>query len=766
MSKLPKRILRIIVGIVCFYAFAGFVIIPAALHYGVTRLAPSFLTEPLALGGVTFNPLTLRLRIEALAIGQDFNNPSVGFDVLEVQASWDSLSQKSVIIEEVSLNGLLADIALLENGQVNLAALLKSNKEAPKASAAESSNATESTIKLALNQFSLNDGTIRFSDAMNTAPDEPFSTRLDDLNISAEHLAWPFNETQPQPSIKLSTLMDNTTRISAQADIRPIPGNGIPAIALKGSIENFLLPTVQPYISPYLFANLHDGELSTTFTVNWQEDTGVEFVGDTTVSNLNILDSRSNQAIVGWEQLSLEQTSFDQQSNALDLKTVILQKPFADLEISQERKVNLAELVKPQPQSTAEIAKTEEDAEPSTPFHLMQARFSITEGRLLFSDQSFKPGFEAPINNLQGQILNLDTRSSVHTDIELTGEVDRYSPVDITASLIPSAPLNNTEVKLAFSNVELTTLTPYSSYFAGYTLKKGRMDLNLDYLINDQQLNAQNRIILKHLMLGEKVESEHAVDLPLKLAIALLTNSEGVIDVDLPVTGDLNDPKFEIGPVIRMAIVNFLTNIITAPFNFLASLVSGNPDEMSSVAFQPGEFALSKAKLSSLASLTKALHDRPQLELDIQSYFNEALDTPVLARKKLNEAIQGEYILQLKAAGSYNDGKNIPKIPDDTLNTILNQLIVKMKLSDQIKSSASITKKKEQLSNAWPVAFIDLRRLAIERAKAIKDALIETGLAANRIYILNVTEEPAEPNPSEQNSGNTTVVAKLNLTAG
>jgi hypothetical protein len=244
------------------------------------------------------------------------------------------------------------------------------------------------------------------------------------------------------------------------------------------------------------------------------------------------------------------------------------------------------------------------------------------------------------MQELNGEISGFSTRSKQAVDIALEGKVDKFGLVEIKGLMNPINIKDQTMINLAFSNLDLPKMSPYTIKFAGREIAEGRGDVELTYQINNGDLKATNNIVISNIRLGERVESPDALDLPLDLAVALLKNSNGVIELKIPVTGNVNDPKFDMGPVIRGAITNAIRNIVTAPFRFLASLFGSDDQSISNIRFQAGRSELTPPEQEKLLKLITALEQRPQLVLNIPAPFNETADRPPLQLKAIEAKIE------------------------------------------------------------------------------------------------------------------------------
>jgi hypothetical protein len=263
---------------------------------------------------------------------------------------------------------------------------------------------------------------------------------------------------------------------------------------------------------------------------------------------------------------------------------------------------------------------------------------NIVEASANYADLWIQPHFAVGIQALNGSIRGLSSNPRSRAKVELKGKVDRYAPVHIWGETNPLAATTYSDIKMNFKGVELTSATPYSGRFAGYKIEKGKLSVDIDYKIENRKLTAAHKFVIDQLELGERVESPDAIHLPLKIAVALLKDRHGVIDIDLPVTGSLDDPQFRIGPLIWKAVLNLLTKIATAPFAMLGHLFGGG-EQMNYIDFAPGSAVLDASEHDKLVALVKALKEKEKLELDVPVTFSPDLDRPGLAAAHLNSRL-------------------------------------------------------------------------------------------------------------------------------
>jgi hypothetical protein len=401
----------------------------------------------------------------------------------------------------------------------------------------------------------------------------------------------------------------------------------------------------------------------------------------------------------------------------------------------------------------------------------------IQDGSANYADLWIQPHFAVGIQTLNGSILGLSSNPRSRAKVELKGKVDRYAPVHIWGETNPLAATTYSDIKMNFKGVELTSVTPYSGRFAGYKIEKGKLSVDIDYKIENRQLTAAHKFVIDQLELGERVESPDAVKLPLKIAVALLKDRNGVIDVDLPVTGSLDDPQFKIGPLIWKAVVNLLVKVATAPFAMLGHLFGGG-EQMNYIDFNPGSAVLEPAEHDKLTALVKALKEKEKLELDVPVTFSPDLDGPGLAAAHLNMRLLA---LSQDQAGGNKRGKAQAKTnaTDDArspLAAIMDEppptdpaladparryrLLIALyraelgkntSLPDLAKAIEAAGKKKDQppdfgaanaeleaaLLQKTPVPDNELQTLGKHRARAIQDVLlVGTDIDPSRVFVI------------------------------
>jgi hypothetical protein len=285
----------------------------------------------------------------------------------------------------------------------------------------------------------------------------------------------------------------------------------------------------------------------------------------------------------------------------------------------------------PKPSEALEAMK----ASPVPPIPVKVGRIDVVNGSAAFADLSLVLPFAARIEQLSGHVTQLSSRSSGRANLVLEGRLQPSGTVHVGGGVDLWARDTVLDLAVAFRDFSMPALTPYAGQFLGREIDKGRMSLDLGYRLTGRLLTGANKIVLDEFELGEKVESPEATKLPVGLAIAILKDKNGRIDLDVPIEGDLDDPEFRLGKVIWDFIMSLLKKIATAPFALLGRLIGGGSDEqLGQVLFEPGASVLVADQGESLDKLSKALTDRPQLNLEVRGSSDAALDGAAIRASK------------------------------------------------------------------------------------------------------------------------------------
>ena len=548
-------------------------------------------------------------------------------------------------------------------------------------------------------------------------------------------------------TLKLDTGIGKQGKIMADGEVNLNPITA----RLKVKTQDIDLRIAQSYIDPFIRLELRSGMLGSDLDValNSTEPLAFAVTGRAQVDQLHTLDTLKTRDFVKWQQLVLEGLNY-QHGDSLSIDKVNLYQPYARFMINGDRTTNVDDLLIPQPPESGASKKTSSGEKP---LGIHVGSIAINDGSANFADFSLRPNFATAIQQLNGRIGTIDSRRTQPASVDVTGKVDRYAPVTIKGALNPFDPMASLDIATSFKRVELTTLTPYSGKFAGYRIRKGRLNLDLHYRITKGQLQADNKVVVEQLQLGEKVDSPDAVSLPLKLAIALLKDADGKISIELPVTGNLNDPQFSVMPIVWQTLRNLVVRAAQAPFKLIAGLVAGGgSQDLGSVSFAPGSSELNPDNQGVLLKLAEALGKRPELRLEIEGTAAQNSDGPLLAAERLEREYQYNYYKMLQRRGDKVPAKaSLIEVPDDEKAPLL-EGIYRTRLKTQpptewtqLDKDARTQKLREGVITLWSANDVLLRKLGQERAASIKDFLVDQGkLADDRVYFIDASLGQAE----------------------
>jgi uncharacterized protein involved in outer membrane biogenesis len=553
----------------------------------------------------------------------------------------------------------------------------------------------------------------------------------------------PFN-------LKLDTGVGKQGKITADGIVNLAPVSA----RLNVQTKDIDLRVAQSYITPFIRLELRSGMLGSDLAVDLKSTEPLAFsvTGRAQVDQLHTLDTLKTRDFLKWQQLVLEGLNY-QHGDSLSIDKVNLFQPYARFMINDDRTTNIDDLLIPQPPDSGAKTAAAKPASQEKPLGIHIGGIAINDGSANFADFSLTPNFATAIQQLNGQIGTIDSRQAKPASVDIKGKVDRYAPVTIKGSVNPFDPMASLDIATSFKRVELTTLTPYSGKFAGYRIRKGRLNLDLHYKITNGQLLAENKVVVEQLQLGEKVDSPDAVSLPLKLAIALLKDVDGKISIELPVSGDLNNPQFSVMPIIWQTLRNLIVKAAAAPFKMIGGLVSGGGSEdLGTVSFAPGSSDLSKDAEGSLVKLSQALKERPALRLEIEGTAAASSDGPLIAEQRLEREYQYNYYKMLQRRGDKVPAQaSLLDVPDNEKGPLL-EGIYRTRLKTQppaewkdLGKEERTAKMREGIIKFWSSSDVLLRQLGQERASSIKDYLVDKGqLADDRVYFIDANLGEAE----------------------
>lgn len=568
------------------------------------------------------------ITLRQIALGfDDAPQPVFQLGNLTMAGAFD-LGTRNASISSLQMTEGIIDVIRNNDNSINIAHLFDTKNPAPDISSKEPPAEKRDTWRFIAERISLSESKARFTD-LGVNPDGPVID-LDKINLTVSN----FDGKSPSPfEISLQV---------AQGGRLTVSGNFEPSVAqVKSTItlDDLALSTVQPYVSSIAELTINSGLLSTRGSFNRTAKGDMTYKGQLGISNLQIIDNSTNDTLLGWQRFEAPELRVGLSPKALEIDTIKLSGLSGKLFIAEDKTVNVVSAFRTKDKPSTEPQKKPDPEAPGAVLPVRIGKLVVDKGLLAFSDLSLRPQFATRIHELKGVVIGISSSPGARTQIDLNGRVDEYGSSRIKGEISAYAPEEFTDITMTFRNLEMTNMTPYSGKFAGRRIDTGKLSLDLQYKIENSKLLGNNKIVINSLKLGEKVESPDAVSLPLDLAVALLEDSRGVIDIDLPVSGNLDDPEFAYGALIWKAIVNLLTKIVTSPFRALGALFGDGEETLKAVVFEPGSSSIPPPEEEKLIKLRDALIQRPQLKLTVTGRYQSDSDGQAIRNLKARRAL-------------------------------------------------------------------------------------------------------------------------------
>ena len=400
--------------------------------------------------------------------------------------------------------------------------------------------------------------------------------------------------------------------------------------------------------------------------------------------------------------------------------------------------------------ATAPGASPAAEASPAQPYQgqpmnadVELRKITLKGGKVDYTDNFIKPNYTANLSEMEGSVGAFGSKSTTPAPVSLDGKINGSSPINIDGSINPLAPTAFVDIKAKADAIELTGVSPYTVKYTGFPITKGTLTVDVHYLLDTGKLTADNHIFIDQLTFGDHVDSPDATNLPIRLAVSLLKNSKGQIDVRIPISGSLSDPQFSIGAIVLGAFMNLIVKAATAPFSLIAAAFGGSgggaQQDLGYIEFKPGYSTLTPDSQQKLDTVAKALADRTALKLNIEGRVDPKFDTDGYKEASLDHSIQ---VLSHKAQGDSADGtaKSAALSTED-----YDKYLKKVYSAGDFKKPRDVVgmaktqppdeMKKLILANT-PVTDQDLKNLADARANAVRAYLSSKQVDSGRMFIV------------------------------
>jgi len=646
----------------------------------------------------------------------------VSFKTFTLDGQLQKREKTNLDIQQISVDQL--DIyALMDKAGVLNFSKLTPHIETKKDSTSE---AEPQALDWKVKDFKLSHSKLDFQDKFNAVDG---LIQLDQIDLALEELS---STKGSWAESTLSLRMNKTGLIRAQSKIRQTPLKVESDLTLK----DLDLVTFQPYVEKRANMDINSGRLDLDFKAELNEES-TKVLANTRISDLSLFERREGKKFFAFKKLLIKNIDLSLKPDQMKIAEVNIYEPYARVKIDAKKVTNLDGLMITDSDSNKEERPSEK------PFSVFIGKVNFKDGKGEFSDLSLPLPFKTDIHDLNGNMLALGNLVDVKTAVDIDGVVDEYGLAKIKGGFLSADPKIFTDMQVKFQNIDMTNLSPYTGKFIGHKLQEGKMNVELDYKIDKSIMQGGNRVVLKRLTLGEEVESEDAISAPVGLAIALLKDSEGVIDLDVPVTGDVDEPEFAIGHVVWTAFKNLIVGVATAPFKFLGDMLGISAEELENIAFESGKSKLLPPEREKLDKLSGALSSKKMLILKVAGSYDESRDLIAMKTARLYE----EALLKLE-----DNTTDLSLMDRDDLDDLLKEMyashfgeeslelkedkIKELDLDSAAKKSELRKQIKAALIDKQDVSDEDLLRLGQKRAQAIVSHLESKGIDPSRLEVM------------------------------
>ena len=516
---------------------------------------------------------------------------------LNLEGSAD-ITNKEVDLTAIEVKGLFVKVKQNSTGEINWLSYFPMHESEPDAEA--------STLAWSVKKLKIRDAGGVFEDNFSATEGR---VQLDNIALDLQDMS---SKGQHSAKGSLSFLLNTTGAIAVNSEFTLAPFKTTTAIRLEG-LE---LSSLQAYLSRHAEMQIKSGLLDMNVTAEIREQK-THFTGNSEITAL-ALSRPDAKPFLSFGRVLAEGIDLVLEPNRVSIAALELASPAFHLNIGEDNRSNLSGILRSE-QGSPEAEEA---------FEFLIGMIRLNEGEIGFEDRSLEIPYAVKIDAISGTLLSVGNQAEAKSRLDLEGVIDKYAPAKLSGTLLFADPKAFTRMEAGLKNINMSNLSSYSGKYIGYRLKEGKMDADLSYVINNSQLESSNKIVLKGLELGKKLESSESASPSIELAIALLKDSSGVIDLDIPIAGNLDAPGFALAPLVWQAFRNLSISITTAPFRFLGKIVGIDADKLENIYFEAGQSALLPPQQEVLDKLSTLLLSKKSLLLEISGSYDEIRDAP------------------------------------------------------------------------------------------------------------------------------------------
>lgn len=660
----------------------------------------------------------------------------------------------------LATSGPFVKVVRVKDGGIDLARLVREGPAAANGAAGDAKAGAGGGWTTRIGSLSLEKGSLRFLDE---AAPRRVKLEVAPVAFSVEGLSTAKGE-KGKVRARASLAGKGSLAVAGSVGLLPVDAR------LKVDAERLALRPFAGYLPERVLLSLESGTLSANGTVSAKEGAAGAWAfgweGEATCGQLRLVDPASAEEFLSWGSLRLDGMKAASSPASFVAEKVSLTDLFTRVELYEDGTLNYRKvfgLAEPPAVDDAAAEAAEAGGAPAGPaaaappadagVSVRIDAVTLSGGRLHVDDRFVKPSYRADLVDVGGRVSGLSSVPGTRAEVDLRGSLESSAPLQISGAFNPFAAASFADIKASFRDIDLVPMTPYFVKYAGYAVQKGRLTMNVEYRLNERKLAAKNSFVVDQFTFGEKVASPTATKLPVKLAVSLLKDPDGVIRLDVPIAGSVDDPKFRIGPIVWKILGNVLKKAVLSPFALLGRLGGGGP-ELSSVDFAPGSSRLDAEAGKRLDALAAALAKRPALTLEVEGKADAAKDAEGLRRLLYERKVKAQKAASLARQGAPVASLDDVEVPKEEWPKLLEKAYRKEKFPKPrtalgfLKEVPPEEMEKLMLANVT-VTPDDLRQLALDRASAVKERLLGEGRVPTERVFLVEPGAPGVPKPGE-----------------
>ncbi|WP_423762004.1 DUF748 domain-containing protein [Burkholderia sp. NLJ2] len=681
------------------------------------------------------------------------------------------VATRTAEIASVDASGLALDVQRLKDGKIDLAALAEpAQASVPKRTVARKAEAAAPSWHYRIDALNVKDSSANFTDL---STPRPVKLAIKPLELSVQKLSDDM--TKPLP-VQLKATLNRKGSLNVAGDVTAQPLKA----GLKIDGNRLDAAAFEPYFGSALNVTIASALLNAQGNLTFAQvkDTPrATYRGDVALVDVRMLDKATSDPFAGWRSLALSnlKANYDEKGTDVDAARVTFSNFYGRVLLDAQGRLNLKDVVAKQtgpaqsltrdaskgepvplspgmtppaaaPAASAAVAQqasapavVKAATPPQNPVRMHFGQLVLQDGRVTYTDNFIKPNYTANLVAIKGTVGAFGTDSTTSAPVDVAANLAGNGPISIKGSVNPLIEKPALDLTATAHDIELTNLTPYSAKYAGYPITKGKLNVDLHYQLANDQLSANNHIFIDQLTFGDHVENDTATKLPVKLAISLLKNTRGQIDVNLPVSGSLSNPEFSIGGLIWHAVLNLIAKAVTSPFTLLANAFGGGGEDLGYVEFAPGSYDLTDAQQQKLDTVVKMLTEKASIRLDLIGRVDPAKDTPGLRDAYVERLVRQQKLKDVVGQGESIDPMSV-KVDQAEYSKYLTRAykaadFKKPRNLVGLQKTLPDADMKQALAEHAPADDNALRALAQQRAQAVRQYL-EGKIDSSRVFVV------------------------------